>query len=224
MFNELLFLLHSIFIASFMLVLLRFCSSTGLVAGICLFTFLSNLFVTKQITLFGFDTISTDVFTIGAVFGLNLLQEYFGLAATRKAIGCNFVFMISYLVFSQLHLAYLPNAYDTTQQAFTLILQPMTRLIVASVASYMISQYFDASLYGILKRFFNNKYLLARNVLSLACSQLLDTVFFTFAALYGSVHNVFDIIVVSYAIKLLVIALNSPFILLSKKLQPKNPS
>jgi uncharacterized integral membrane protein (TIGR00697 family) len=101
---------------------------------------------------------------------------------------------------------------------FEQILSPMLRLVIASVASYLISQYCDAYLYSTLKKYFHNKHLLMRNIISLSCSQLLDTVFFTFVALYGSVHSVWHIIVVSMTIKILVVAINSPFIVLSKKI------
>lgn len=217
MLNESIFLLHSIVIAGTMLCLLPF-GRSGLTAGVCLYSILSNLFVTKQITLFGFETISTDVFTIGAVFGLNLLQEHFGLDATRKAINCNFVLMTCYLIMSQLHLAYAPNSYDTMHPLFQQILDPMLRITVVSVASYFISQYCDAYLYRALKNRFHDKHLVMRNFMSLSCSQLLDTVLFSVAALYGTVHNVLHVIIISYAIKMLVVLINSPFIVLSKKL------
>ncbi len=213
--NELIFLCHSALVASIALVLLKL-GKEGLTAGICLFSILSNLLVTKQIGLLGFETITTDVFTIGAVFCLNLLQEHFGREATNRAIACNFVLLITYVVMCMLHLAYQPNQFDTMQPHFVALLSPMLHLVIASVASYLLSQLFDAYLYGKLKTMFQGKHLLLRNAIILSSSQLLDTVFFTFAALYGTVHDVWHVIIISYAIKLIVILCSSPFIALSK--------
>lgn len=215
--NELIFLGHSTLVASITLGLLVL-GREGLTAGVCLFSVLSNLFVTKQITLFGLHTISTDVFTIGAVFGLNLLQEHFGIASVKRAITCNFALLIAYLALCQVHLAYTPNAFDTMQTASQALLTPMLRIIVASVASYLLSQLFDMHLYRLLKQYFAGRHVVLRNILSLSCSQLVDTVFFSFAALYGTVHSVGHVIIVSYAIKMLVVVGISPFIGLSKKL------
>ena len=220
--NELIFLCHSTLVASVTLLLL-WIGKEGLTAGVCLFSILSNLLVTKQINLFGLETITTDVFTIGAVFCLNLLQEYFGRTATKRAIFCNFVLLIAYLLMCQLHLAYQPNSFDTTQQHFDILLTPMLRIIIASVVSYLLSQLFDAYLYGKLKIIFHNKHLILRNTLTMASSQLLDTMFFTFAALYGTMHNVWHIIIISYAIKIIVVICSTPFIALSKFLISKSP-
>ncbi len=214
MINELIFLCHSSLVAATTLLLLWF-GKEGLTAGICLFSILSNLLVTKQIMLFGFETISTDVFTIGAVFCLNLLQEHFGKGAAKRAIACNFALLLIYLVLCQLHLAYEANSFDTMQPHFVAILTPMLRLIMVSVASYVLSQLFDSFLYGKLKTMFHGRHLLLRNIISSASSQLFDTVFFSFAALYGTVHSIWHVIIVSFCIKLIVILCGAPFIALS---------
>lgn len=222
MYNELIFLCHSALVASITLLLL-WVGKEGLTAGICLFSILSNLLVTKQINLFGLETITTDVFTIGAVFCLNLIQEHFGKAATKRAITCNFILLISYLFMCKLHLAYQPNSFDIMQPHFEILLSPMVRITIASIISYLLSQLFDAYVYGRLKVIFKGRHLVLRNTLTLASSQLLDTIFFTFAALYGTMHNVWHIIIISYAIKIIVIACSTPFIALSTFLISKSP-
>lgn len=213
--NELLFFLHVGAVAGLTLGSLAM-GKEALTATICLFSILANLFVTKQITLFGFSVVSTDVFMIGSILGLNMLQEFFGRALAQKTILINFAVTLFYLLMSLVQVWYIPNEFDTMHQHFQILLTPMLRIIIASVLVYLLVQIIDAQLYGFLKNRFQGRYLLARNVFSLSATQLLDTMLFSFAALYGSVHSVWHIIFVSYSIKLLVILCSAPFISLAK--------
>lgn len=211
-----LFFIHIIIVAGFTLLALRF-GKEALITIICLYCILANLFVTKQISLFGMSVVSTDVFMVGSILGLNMLQEFFGKEIVKKTILLNFFVMVLYLALSQIHLWYTPNIFDTTHDHFFALLTPMPRIIIASVLVYLLVQIIDAYLYGILKVATAGRWLMARNILSLSISQLIDTVLFSFAALYGTVHSVFDIIIVSYSLKVLVIMCSSPCISLAKK-------
>lgn len=215
MFNELIFIIHVIAIAVFSLTALRL-GPYALVASIAIQGMLSNLFVTKQIMLFGMDVTCSDAFTVGSVLGLNLLQEYYGKEITKKAIIISFFSVLFYLFLSQIHLLYIPNQFDTTQPHFFEILHLMPRITIASVFVYLISQIFDATFFNVLKIALNNKYPIARSAVCMTCSQLLDTTLFSFLALYGIVGSVLNVIVVSFAIKMVVITLFTPFIKLAK--------
>jgi uncharacterized integral membrane protein (TIGR00697 family) len=215
--NELIFFLHVFVVLG---LTLGSCAlgKEALIACVCTQGILSNLLVTKQMTLFGLDVICTDVFAVGGIIGLNLLQEYFGRDSVKKAISINFFILIFYLVMTQFHLWYLPNTFDTMQEHFSILLTPMLRITVASFSVYVLVQLLDSSLYRFLHQRFAGNYLVIRNILSLACSQFIDTVLFSFAALYGIVTAVGQVIAVSFTIKMLVIALSVPFIALSKPL------
>lgn len=213
--NEILFILHVMLVAGFTLASLAM-GKQALTATICLFSILSNLFVTKQITLFGLPVVCTDVFTIGSILGLNMLQEFYGRTLAQKTIVINFAVTLFYLAMSILQVWYIPNEFDTMHAHFAVILTPMLRIIIASVLVYLLVQIIDAQLYGYLKKYFDSRYLLARNLFSLSATQLLDTILFSFAALYGSVHSVWHVIFVSYSVKLIVIFCSAPFISLAK--------
>ena len=213
--NEIIFFFHILFVALFTLGTL-WVGQEALIASLCIQSLLSNLFVTKQITLFGLDVTSTDVFAVGCIISLNFLQEYFGKASALKAIKINFFVLLFYLVMTQFHLWYQPNIFDTTQEHFAIILNPMLRIIVASLCVYTIVQIIDTQLYRFLKNKFSGKYLLTRSIFSLTCTQLIDTVLFSFIGLYGIVESVSHIIIVSFLVKIIVIALSSPCIAVSK--------
>lgn len=217
MINELLFIAHTIIISVSALIAL-YLGQAALVAFVCLQCVLANLFVIKQMTLFGLSATCADAFTVGAVLGLNLLQEYFGRAITRQCIWINFFLLLFYVIVSQIHLAYVPNIHDTMQSCFIPILGFMPRIVTASFVVYLIAQLADYALYGYLKQQLGDRYLLFRNYVSIALIQLLDTVLFSFLGLYGIIENVCQVIMVSYAIKLVAIGIASPFVLFSKRI------
>jgi queuosine precursor transporter len=213
--NELLFVIHTIIISLSALVAL-YLGSHALVAFVCLQCVLANLFVIKQITLLGLGATCSDIFTIGAVLGLNLLQEYYGAAIAQRTIWINFFLLLFYAVVGQLHLAYLPSGTDTMQPHFMAILDAMPRIVIASFTVYLIAQYCDYLLYGFLKKLFHDRFLVVRNYASIMITQLLDTVLFSFLGLYGLVDNIWQIIMISYSVKLFAIVIATPCIALSK--------
>lgn len=216
MINELIFIAQVILMTLFTLGALHF-GSQALVALISVYIILANLFVTKQITLFGFDATASDTFTIGATLALNLLQEFWGSKISNKAIWISFFCLVFYTLVSQLHLWYIPNMYDIQQGHFYAILEMMPRITIASMFVYLVVQHIDRALYGYMQKNYANHFLL-RNYASLIVSQFIDTVLFSFLGLYGIVHNVFSIIMVSYAIKLVAIVCAIPFVSLVRKI------
>lgn len=222
MYNELIFLTY-IFLVSVANLYALALGKEALTSLICVQVVLVNFFVTKQITLFGLAATASDALAVGATLGLNLLQEYYQLPAARKAIWISFFCSLFYTAISFLHLAYTPAATDISSSAFNLLLAPMPRIILASLSVYVLVQYVDSALYAFFKKRFEGFFIL-RNYGSLAISQFLDTVLFSFLGLYGinesfsSISTLFDIILVSYIIKLLVIILAVPFVRIAKSL------
>ena len=222
MINELIFIAHALIVAATALGALRL-GSHALVAFISVQCMLANVFVVKQMNLYSFTVTTADAFTIGAVLGLNLLQEYYGKKEAHKAIWISFALLVFYGIMTQIHLWYHPSPYDTAHPAYEAILGCMPRIIIASFTVYLLVQQFDAWFYGYLKKVCGNNYLLIRNYISLSCSQLLDTILFSLLGLYGIAHNIWHIIAVSYAIKLCAIAIASPLLALSKRVyQPEH--
>lgn len=214
--NELIFILHTIIIAAFALGSLAL-GRSALVAFICIQCILANIFVTKQITLFGLTATCADAFTVGATIGLNLLQEYFGKEITKKTIWINFFLLIFYAIVSQIHLIYIPHSADRMHLHFMPLLNLMPRIVLASFSVYFISQMMDYYLYGFLKKIFRDRYIIVRNYASIAFCQLLDTILFSFLGLYGIIDNIWEVIIISYLIKLASIIIATPFVGLSRK-------
>ena len=185
---------------------------SALVTFVCLSTIMANIFVLKQTTLFGLNATCSDAFAIAATLGLNLLQEYFGKRSARTTIWLSFFFMVFYLIMSQLHLNFVPSPFDTQHSNYLSLMSIMPRISIASFVTFLLAQLVDYTLYGWLRTFWKSRFLVLRNLTSLVISQLFDTILFTFLGLYGVVHEVWSIIIVSYTIKLCVILLSTPFV------------
>lgn len=209
--NEILFLLQMLLIVGFALGALKL-GQGALFAWVAIQALVANLFVLKQITLFGFNVTASDAFAIGSLLGLNFLQEYFGKEEAQKATWVCFYFMLFFAVVSQLHLLYQPSPHDTSQLAFSTLLSPSPRLFLASMGVFFIVQRIDIRFFSFLKSTFPSASFAVRSAVALILSQFLDTVLFSFAGLYGMVASITDIILISYAVKLAVIFCVTPVV------------
>lgn len=216
MINELIFTIHVCAI-SISTLLFGKLGKSALIAYISLLFVVANIFVIKQITLFGWSVTSADAFIVGISFGINLLQEFYGKESARSAIWISFACSIFYMIISQCVLAYIPAQFDDSHAQFAHIMTYTIRITTASFAAYLITQFSDMQLYGYIKRITNGKYFVLRNYFALCTSQLIDTILFSFLGLYGIVDNVFHIIIVSYLIKIIAIAMTTPFLMMAKK-------
>lgn len=218
--NELLFLFHVSCVGICLLIALRI-GKEALIALVSLFTVLANLFVVKQIGLLGLNATASDAYAVGCMLGINLLQEYYDKATARSAIIISFFVAIVFTLAAQIHLGYTPLALDKAHEAFALILGSTARIVAASLATFYIVQQSDLYLYGFLKRRCEKFYVL-RNWGSVAISQLLDTVLFSYLGLYGIVADVWHIIWISYSIKMIILLGSTPFLLLARIARNKN--
>jgi uncharacterized integral membrane protein (TIGR00697 family) len=209
--NEILFFCQIFLIVGFALYALKL-GKGALTAWVAIQALIANLFVLKQITLFGFDVTASDAFVIGSLLGLNFLQEYFSKEDAQKATWICFFFMIFFTLVSQVHLFYKPSLHDTTQSAFQAILSQSPRLLVASMTVFFVVQQIDIRFFLFLKNRFPNVSFAMRATVSLIISQFLDTFLFSFAGLYGIVASVADIILLSFAVKLAVIFCFTPLL------------
>ncbi len=138
--NELIFFFH-IFCVVLSLIIATKLGKEALVTTICLQSILANFFLCKQITLFSFNTISTDIFAVGGLFGMNLLQEFYGKTIVRKTILINAFLLCFYLAMSAFQLWYTPNHFDQAHNAFMLILSIMPRITLASLRGRIDAEY-----------------------------------------------------------------------------------
>lgn len=209
--NELIFIIHLVCIGLSTIVMLRF-GLSGLVSFLCSQAIVANLFVIKQISLLGLNATAADVYIVGSVLTLNLIQEYHGKQEARTAIWISFALLIFYTIVSQIQVLYAPSVSDFSHASYALVLSFMPRITIASMVTYLLVQYFDTFFYGVLRTITQGKYLGGRNLISIFVSQLLDTIVFSLLGLYGIVDNIVQIMFISFTIKMIAMFVLVPAI------------
>lgn len=209
--NELIFISQALIILICAFIALRL-GKEALFILVSFQAVLANLFVTKQITLFGLNACCSDAFIVGNILCLNLIQEYFGKDSAKRASLFSFLLMIFFTLFSQIHLFYKPNHFDQTQKAFFDILHNSPRILISSIITFLIVQRIDIYFFGFLKKVFNDKHLSIRMLISVLISQSFDTIIFNIAALYGVMQNLSEVMILSFIIKMLVALFISPLL------------
>lgn len=217
--NQLILLFHITTVCSLTLLALRF-GKEAMIAWLCLLAVSMNLFVLQQVTIFGLDVTSSDALGVGYLLGLNLVQEFFDKNSAHKTVWLSLFIGCAFLLLSFIHLSYQPNGYDQAAPHFHSLLKPMPRILFASLFSFLLVQLIDLSVLTFLKEKFKGKFLTFRTTIALLLSQAIDTVLFSYIGLYRLVESVLDIILLSFAIKVIVILLSAPFIAFSKKVHP----
>lgn len=183
---------------------------SALTAWVVILSLLANLFVLKQIDLVGLNATAGDIFAIGCLLGLNLLQDKYGRQAAQQAIWTSFSCLLFFVIMSHIHLLYEPSIYDHAQDAYSYILTPTPRIVIASLTTFFIVQQFDSRIYGLLRKISPFSAIWVSGF-TMCISQFLDTVLFILLGLYGLVGALSEIIIVSYTIKLIAIASTIPW-------------
>ncbi|MDP6593967.1 MAG: queuosine precursor transporter [Candidatus Marinimicrobia bacterium] len=229
--NELLFIIQTIVGLLFTLIAFRMGRHWlyGYV-GVCIV--LANIFVTKQITLFGLAATGGNV-VYGAVFlATDLLAEHYGKKAAREAVYIGFFAAVFYTVMSQLILFFSPSSDDWGAAAgMSSIFSAAPSIIIASLTAYLASQLHDVWAFHFIRQKTQGRFLWLRNNLSTWVSQLIDSILFSFLAflilpqLISDSTNalqfgtVVQIVISTYLLKILVAAIDTPFIYLSYALK-----
>lgn len=215
MLNETLFVLQILVVIGFG----AFFAARNLImlaAWASLLSIIMNIFVLKQIVLFGFEVTAADVYVIGLFSCLNCSREFWGKESTRKVIFVSWCSTLSFLILTQLHLHLKPSPGDISQLHYEALFAPSLRIISASVITTMIVQFVDFKVFGWLKKHSQGRVFGLRSTCSVALSQSIDTVIFSFLGLYGLVANLPDVMMFSLLSKGTALLLASPCVALAK--------
>lgn len=175
---------------------------TALAVFVVLEAVLANLFVLKQIELFGLYVTASDSFIIGSMIGLALYQEYFGKQASKALTLVTFGSLFFVTALSWLHLQLSPSVHDLSQPHYQFIFAQTPRLAISSLVSYFLASRADIALFQYLKSSTSWKFH-NRALVTTLVSQAIDTIVFSFLALYGILDNLLHIILFSFIIKAL---------------------
>jgi uncharacterized integral membrane protein (TIGR00697 family) len=223
--NELYF--FGFFFLSILLILGVFRMGKEYIYGmIAVLAVLMNIFVLKPFEIFGLTTYGGNILYGCIFFCTDLLAEHYGKKEALKAVRIGFISLILYFIASQYYL-HLETNFDiegaeAVQSALTTIFAPAWGIVLASLSAFLISNILDVHIYDWIHKKTGSRHLWLRNNASTFFSQLVDTITFTFIAAAFGIFDwkiVGDIILFAYIFKILVAALDTPFLYLSRVIQ-----
>jgi len=230
--NELLWIL--LLLATFIGIILayRFFGKIGLYSWMAIAIIIANIQVMKTIKIFGLVTALGNIIYGTTFLVTDILNENYGKKEARKAVWIGFFMLIAVTILMQICLAFVPDASDILSPALQQIFSLLPRITIASLTAYIISQLHDVWAFDFWKRLFKGKYLWLRNNFSTITSQLIDNIIFTWIAFIGlfglfgwqqvfSWEIIFQIFIVSYVMKFIVAAADTPFVYLSRVIKKK---
>jgi uncharacterized integral membrane protein (TIGR00697 family) len=221
MFNSLLFLLWTVVSLTLLLVVFRIFGRAGLVGFICAAVVLMNIFVTKSMLIFGIGATGGNVLYACIFLATDLISEYYGGRQARKAVMIGFAASILSLVSTSVTVLFEPAAWDWAHEPLSTIFRPLARIVAGSMVAYLASQILDTFLFAMIRRRWKPLWL--RNNGSTWISQLVDTVVFCTIGLLGSMPLPawFQVVASTYLLKVVIAAMDTPFIYLSRTFKPR---
>jgi len=221
--NELLWVIFALVNFTLFLLVYKFFGRLGIFVWIVLATILANIQVTKLIFLFGLEANLGNIM-YGTIFlGTDVLNEIYGKKQAKKAVFIGFAVMIITVIIMTIAINFNPHPEDWAQDSLVTIFGFMPRILLASLSAFIASQFIDVYVFDKIKtKLPENKFLWIRNNVSTIISQAIDTSIFVPIAFYGVVSNeiLLGLMLSTYAIKVIVALLDTPFIYLAKKIKP----
>ncbi|MCW5589155.1 MAG: queuosine precursor transporter [Legionellales bacterium] len=183
---------------------------------------LANWFDCRFIVLFGFNTdAGTLIYPLTFVLS-DLITEVYGYKHARRAIWAGLLFNLIYIGYSQI-IIHLPSpSFAHLNPMIDKILEFNTRIIVASIVSYLLCEPINSYILAKLKIKMQGNYIALRFVVSTLCAAGLDSLLFCVIAFWHVMPTpqLIEFIIVLWLIKIMIEIIVLPIsIFLVKKLK-----
>ncbi len=221
--NEILWIGFALLDLSLVLVVYRFFGKTGLFGLIVFNLILCNVQVLKTIELFGLTTTLGNILYASVFLSTDMLSEFHGKKAAKKAVYLGFIILLMAVVYMQLALKFAPAPDDFAQPHLEVIFGFLPRIALGSICAYLISQLHDVYVFHKLKDIMGDRHLWLRNNASTLVSQLLDSSVFCFVALWGLFpFDVWiEILLTTYLFKVIVAVMDTPFLYMARRIHAR---
>ncbi len=170
---------------------------------------LATKFTTLQIPGIGTLTFTGGEIAYALTFLFtDVIAEIYGKRRAAITVICGLGANILVLALIRITLI-LPTADFADDTAFRAVVGATSRITIASIIAFVISQSHDVWMYHLVRRWTNERHMWLRNNVSTAISQAIDTTIFTMLAFYG-VAPVIPLIVGQLTIKWILAAVDTP--------------
>lgn len=221
--NEVIWLLFALVNFTFFLISYKLLGKLGIFLWIVIATILANIQVLAVVDLFGIEANLGNIL-YGTIFlATDVLNEIFGKKEAKKAVFVGFSVMFMTVVIMQIAIRFNPNPSDWAMPYLKEIFGFLPIVFLASMSAFIVSQLVDVYLFAKIKeKLPDNKFLFIRNNGSTLLSQLVDTIIFVPIAFFTAFEApvIFNLIISTYVIKLIVALLDTPIIYIAKMIKP----
>ncbi|MCP4348491.1 MAG: queuosine precursor transporter [Desulfobacterales bacterium] len=160
----------------------------------------SGLFVPAGVLAYSVTFICTDV-----------ISEIWGKKRANDVVLGGFATLLSVLILVQISLVWPEAPFWKNGEAFKTVLGSTTRIIIASFAAYLASQFHDVWAFHFWKKITKDRHLWLRNNLSTVVSQFIDSFLFVTIAFYG-IHPVWPMIQGQWIVKIGIAVVDTPVV------------
>ena len=144
----------------------------------------------------------------------DVIAELYGRRTATRIVWLGFVFSLLMLGFVYVGRIWPAGEIWEGQAAYDTILGSVPRIVVGSMAAYLISQQHDVIAFHLWKRFTGGRHLWLRNNASTIVSQAIDSAIFVGIAFGGTVPSsvLWNLFATLYVFKIVVAVLDTPLV------------
>lgn len=216
--NGILLIAEILITFSLVVILHKTYGKTGLTVWVAVATVLANIMTAKTVNICGIETTLGTVLFASTFLCTDILTEMYSEKYAKQAVKLGVLSVCSFIVASQLALAYTPSAIDYADESMRNLFSLNLRISISSVVMYYIANYFDIVFYGKLKeRMGESKMWLRNNVATILCNGLENFFFIGFA--FAGIYSIADIFIIAGSttlVEILVAICDTPFLYIAK--------
>lgn len=184
--NELLLLLELLVDFSLVVLAYRFLGRLGLYSWCCIATVIANIQVAETVEIFGMTATLGNAAYASIFLATDILSEVYGRKSASRSVVLGFFSMLCTLCLMTLALFFKPAPVDFAHDSLKVLFGFLPRVVVGSLAAYLLSLGVNVVSYAWIRRFFPQRGMLwMRNALSTIVSQAIDTIIFTCIVFWG---------------------------------------
>jgi len=178
---------ESLSLISFVIAVIAMLAMFRLFGLVGLYVYCSSATITANIQvlkLMNFESLSDPVAlgtaTFSTIFLCNdIITEHYGKEAAKKCIWLSFITQVVITITMVIAVGFKPLEGDVCHDAMSTLFLPAPRLLIASLAAFVVSQLFNINIFAFLSNYFKEKMLWLRSNVALMVSELIDNIIFS---------------------------------------------
>ena len=198
----------------------RLFKKEGLYVWIGISTIIANILVCKSVDIMGVTTSLGNVMFASNFLATDIMCEKYDYKDSKKAVILGVVSQVVFIIMTMIAIHYIPSEVDLSNESMKTLFSINFRVSISSIVMYFVSNMLDIYIFEKLKKKYPNK-LWLRNNISTMLTNSIENYLFTFLAFTGiyDFGTIFTIATCASIIEIIIAAIDTPFLYLSKKLK-----